>query len=82
LVEFIVDYLSAEHGKRLRKPYPSFAPEWRENTMQVTTTFDLGAECNVKKNHPVIPDHLIKTPGITQPGTTDNALQYVLKQAK
>lgn len=44
--------------------------------IQLTTTFDLGADCNSQKSHPVMPDHLIKS------GTTDAAIQYILKQTK
>ena len=47
--------------------------------MQVTTTFDLGAECNPTKNHPVIPDHLINDAAIVQP---DAAIQYIFKHLK
>lgn len=46
--------------------------------IQLTTTFDLGAECEPQKNHPVIPDHVVKP----QLGTLDKAIQYILKETK
>ena len=45
--------------------------------MQLTTTFDLGVECEPQKNHPVIPDHIVKP----QSGATDSAIQYILRQS-
>lgn len=46
--------------------------------IQLTTTFDLGAECEPQKNHPVIPDHIVKPLS----GAMDSAIQYILIQSK
>ncbi|QJD95432.1 hypothetical protein HH214_05870 [Mucilaginibacter robiniae] len=47
--------------------------------MQVTTTFDLGADCNAKKNQPVMPDHLIQVRQKSPSGSKDAVLEYIMK---
>jgi hypothetical protein len=49
--------------------------------MQVTTTFDLGADCDAKRHSPVIPDHLINNLKRSQPSTSDAVLEYLLKRS-
>ncbi|WP_131536493.1 S41 family peptidase [Pedobacter nototheniae] len=48
--------------------------------MQVTTSFDLGADCKDKTKHPVIPDKLIKTTYLDQINGIDPVINYLLKQ--
>lgn len=46
--------------------------------LQLTTTFDLGADCDAKKSHAVMPDYLVKS----NRGSQDASIQYILKQTK
>ncbi|WP_316801964.1 S41 family peptidase [Pedobacter nototheniae] len=47
--------------------------------MQVTTSFDLGADCKDKAKHPVLPDKLIKTTYIDQINGIDPVINHLLK---
>ncbi len=50
--------------------------------MQVTTTFDLGADCNPNKNHPVMPDHILSNTLPSSSDSNDAVISYILKQLK
>lgn len=49
--------------------------------IQLTTTFDLGADCDPKKSHPVMPDHFLKLTGTAMPEAMDPPIRYILKQS-
>ncbi|KQM66368.1 hypothetical protein ASE74_08150 [Pedobacter sp. Leaf216] len=51
-------------------------------SMSVSTSFDMGADCNEKTKHPVNPDKSIYTSYIDKIKGTDPVLLYILKEAE
>ncbi|HVW96034.1 MAG TPA: S41 family peptidase [Mucilaginibacter sp.] len=59
----------------------SFALTNSKLQIQVTTTFDIGADCDIKKNHPVVPDKIIKSMDSSE-RENDAIFKYIIKELK
>jgi len=60
----------------------SFALTNSKLQIQVTTTFDLGADCDAKKNHPVVPDKIIKLMDSPEKENDNAVFKYIMEKLK